>query len=77
MYLTDEENLRKNINSYSEYFSEAIYLDREETSHQVIDILEIIAEQWNIKHHKQKRQRLKRHLGLLESNSIIVDYDTC
>ncbi|CAF4846307.1 unnamed protein product, partial [Rotaria socialis] len=48
-----------------------------ETSHQVIEILEIIAEQWNIKHHKQKRQLLKRRLGLVESNSIIIDYDTC
>ncbi|CAM4872819.1 unnamed protein product [Rotaria socialis] len=77
MYLTDEENQRKNIHLYSEYFSDAIYLDREETSHQVIEILEIIAEQWNIKHHKQKRQLLKRRLGLVESNSIIIDYDTC
>ncbi|CAF0882898.1 unnamed protein product [Rotaria sp. Silwood1] len=77
MFLTDEENQRKNINLYSEFFSEPIYLDKEETSDRFIEILEIIAEQWNIIHHKGKRQVLKRRLGFIKSDSLIIDYDTC
>ncbi|CAF2559345.1 unnamed protein product [Rotaria sp. Silwood2] len=77
MFLTDEENQRKNINLYSEFFSEPIYLDKEETSEAYIEILEIIAEQWNIIHHKGKRQVLKRRLGFIQSDSSIIDYDTC
>lgn len=77
MFLTDDQNQRTNINLYSEFFAEPVYLDREETSGEVIEVLEMIAEQWNITHHKQKRQSLKQRLGLFESNSIIIDYDTC
>ncbi|CAF3723227.1 unnamed protein product [Rotaria sordida] len=77
MFLTDENNQRKNINLYSEYFSEPIYLDKEEISERFIEILEIIAEQWNIIHHKKKRQVLKQRLGFIQSDSLIIDYDTC
>lgn len=77
MFLTDEENQRQNIYLYSEFFPEPIYLEKEETSQKFIEILEIIAEQWNMKHHKQKRTVLKRRLGFLELDSLIIDYDTC
>jgi hypothetical protein len=77
MFLTDEENQRENINLYSEFFPEPIHLDEVEISEKVIEKLEMIAQQWNIQHHKQKRQVLKRRLGFLESDSIIINYDTC
>lgn len=44
---------------------------------EVIEKLENIAQQWNMKHHKQKRQVLKRRLGFIEQNSLIIDYETC
>ena len=62
IFLTDEENQRKNINFYSEFFPEPIHLDDEQMSSIVIEKLEIIAQQWNIIHHKQKRQFVKQRL---------------
>lgn len=77
MFLTDEEYQRKNVTLYSEFFPEPIHLDDENMSGSVIEIIETIAQQWNIKHHKQKRQVLKRRLGFMEQDSLLIDYETC
>jgi hypothetical protein len=76
MFLTDEDNQRTNITLYSEFFSEPIHLDKNEMS-DVIGKFEIIAQQWNIVHHKEKCQVLKRRLGFMEQDSLTIDYDTC
>jgi Leucine-rich repeat (LRR) protein len=77
MFITNEEYQRKNIILYSEFFPEPIHLDDENMSEDIIEILEIIAQQWNMKHHKQKRQILKQQLGFNEQDSLIIDYETC
>ena len=79
MFLTDEENQRTNITLYSEFFLEPFHLDEIEnkTIERIIKILETIAEQWNNRHHKQKRQILKQRLGFTEIDSLLIDYDTC
>jgi hypothetical protein len=46
-------------------------------SEDIIEILEIIAQQWNIKHYKRKREVLKRRLGFIEQDSLTIDYETC
>ncbi|UJR21005.1 hypothetical protein I4U23_024105 [Adineta vaga] len=76
MFLTDEENQRTNITLYSELFPEPIYLDNNDISN-VIGTFEIIAQQWNIIHHKEKCQALKRRLGFLGQDLLTIDYETC
>lgn len=76
-YLFETENQRENINLYSEFFPEPIHLDDEQMSSQVIEQLEIIAQQWNLVHHKQKRQLIKQRLGLNQQDTLIINYDTC
>ncbi|CAF1367572.1 unnamed protein product [Adineta steineri] len=76
MFLTDEENQRTNITLYSELFSEPIHLDNNDMS-DVIETFEIISQQWNIVHHKEKRQILKRKLGFMAQDSLTIDYDIC
>jgi hypothetical protein len=77
MFLNQDEYQRKNITLYSEFFSEPIYLDDDEMIEEMIEKLENIAQQWNIKHHKQKREVLKQRLGFIEQDSLIIDYETC
>ena len=77
MFLTDEQNQRENITLYSEFFPEPIHLDEVDMSEGVIYKLEMIAQQWNIRHHKQKRQALKQRLGFLDPDTLTIDYDTC
>ncbi|CAF4390944.1 unnamed protein product, partial [Adineta steineri] len=76
MFLTDEENQRTNITLYSELFSEPIHLANNDMS-DVIETFEIISQQWNIVHHKEKRQILKRKLGFMAQDSLTIDYDIC
>jgi len=77
MILTNEEYQRKNITLYSKFFSEPIHLDDNDIAEEVIEKLENIAQQWNIKHHKQKREIVKRRLGFMEQDSLIINYETC
>jgi Leucine-rich repeat (LRR) protein len=77
MFLINEEYQRKNITLYSEFFFEPIHLDDDDQISEVIDKLENIAKEWNIKHHKKKRHVLKRRLGFIEQDSLIIDYETC
>jgi len=76
-FLLDAGNQRANINLYSEFFPEPIHLDDEQMSSQVIEQLEIIAQQWNIVHHKQKRQYVKQRFDFIQQDALIIDYDTC
>lgn len=75
-FLNNEEYQRKNIHLYSDIFSEPIYLDDDDMTDEVIEKFEIIAQQCNIKHHKQKRQILKQRLGFFEEDSLIIDYES-
>ncbi|CAF5155520.1 unnamed protein product, partial [Rotaria sp. Silwood1] len=42
----------------------------------MIEQLEIIAQQWNIVHHKQKRQFIKQRFAFLKHDALIINYDT-
>ena len=74
MFLTDEQQQRKNVVVYSEFFPEPIDFNEENMSDRFIEILENIAQQWNIQHHKQKRLVLKQRLGLFERDSLLINY---
>jgi hypothetical protein len=46
-------------------------------SSKIIEQLEIIAQHWNIIHHKQKRQYVKQRLGFIQQDTLTIDYETC
>jgi hypothetical protein len=76
-FLLAAGNQRKNIKLYSEFFPKPIRLDDVQMSSLVIEQLETIAQQWNIVHHKQKRQFVKQRLSFLQRDALIIDYPTC
>ena len=76
-YLTELGNQRGNINLYSGFFPEPLHFDDEQMSPMVIQQLELIAQQWNLVHHKQKRRFVKQRLKFLPYNDLVIDYQTC
>lgn len=76
MFFTNDESRRTNVIFYSEFFPEPIDFSDENISDYIIEVFETIAQQWNIQHHKHKRQILKQRLQLFEHNSLLIDYQT-
>lgn len=77
MFLTDEEYRRTNIHVYSDYFPQVLHLDDEQTTSIVLEQLESLAQQWNVTHAKGKRGNLKRRLGFIKPESLVIDYQAC
>ena len=75
--MADEDYRGKNIRLYSDHFSQAIHFDDENMSSSVIEKLELIAQQWNQVHCKHKRLAVKRTLGLMALDSLVVDDQWC
>ncbi|CAF1183875.1 unnamed protein product [Rotaria sordida] len=76
-FLIDEGDQRENIKFYSEYFLEPIHINDDQISSLIIEQLETITQQWNIVHHKQKRQLIKQRFAFLKHDALIINYDTC
>lgn len=76
-YLLDMGSERGNINLYSGFFPEPLHFDDERMASIIIQQLEIIGQQWNLVHHKQKRRFVKQRLKFLPYDDLVIDYQTC
>lgn len=76
-YLGEMGDERGNINLYSGFFPEVLHFDDEHMSSIVIEKFELIAQQWNLVHHKQKRQFVKQRLKYLPYEQLVIDYESC
>ena len=72
----EARNQRDNIDFYSQFFPEAIRLDDEGMSSVLINQFELIAQQWNLVHDKQKRQLVKERLSFVPEDAFVIDYNT-
>lgn len=76
-FLSHGEDQRKHIKFYSDYFLEPVQINDEEIVASLIEQLETIGQQWNIVHHKQKRDYVKENFAFFEPNDLLIDYETC
>ena len=76
-FLMKPNKRRDHVRLYSNFFPTLICFDDEQLAARMIDRLESLSQQWNLIHHKEKRNEIRHRLPFIPQDSLVIDYETC